>query len=258
MVKIFYQPPPPTKPKPAPTVLNITPHRPWICPLLIVVLLLVFSVAALHWCRSSTQLLDQTLRELLAQKNEELQVANEYSEQLQTQNAQLQQQMAEIINTAQTDQETYAKVLDTLKQTRVEQQGIIEEINFYKRLLIAEDSVTGQLAIENLLIQKGEAQNQYHYQVTLTHFAKMPTVNEGKLTLEVLGTSPKQRVNFSQLTGQAFKNYKFFYFDKLTGQFTLPKTFSPAQVVVRLSPKASASTLEKTFQWANVQQQEQP
>ena len=100
MVDIFYLPPP-SKVKPGPSVLKIKQHRPWLCPLILVITVVLLGWGGLSLCQKSTRSLDQNLRTLLAQRLKELQEVYQVNAVLEKQNQSLATQNKEFQNKIQ-------------------------------------------------------------------------------------------------------------------------------------------------------------
>jgi len=264
-IDIFYLPPP-AKTKPGPSILKIKQHRPWLCPLLIVLTLVITGGTTLSLCRQSTQSLDHSLRTLLDQRLQELQESDQVNASLKQQNTslvaqnqELQNKMATVMQTAQVDQQTYAKVLQSLSQLQEEQQKLTEELTFYKKLLISPTATAENVEVSRLSLSYVKDQRKYSYKLVLTRFAWEAIVNEGSVQIEIMGKveTKRKRLSMKQITDPSLSSqpYEVLYFQRLEGYLKLPKEFSPESVVVRILPKGQTKANEMTFKWSELQEQ---
>lgn len=267
MVDIFYLPPP-SKVKPGPSVLKIKQHRPWLCPLFIVIAIVLVGWGGLSLCQRSTQSLDQNLRTLLTQRLQELQEVyqvnahlEKQNQSLEAQNKEFQNKITSVVQNVQVDQETYAKVLQSLSQLQGEQQNLVEELTFYKKLLISPNTTNKNVVVNRLILSYDKTQQKYFYKLTLTCSALEAVINEGNIQIDVIGKidTKKKRLSMKQLTENSMSSqpYEILYFQRLDGYLKLPKEFSPENVVVRILPQGQQKANEVTFKWTELQHQEQ-
>lgn len=258
----YYRSPAPTKVKPGPSVLTIQPHRPWLCPVILVASLSLLAWVGMFFCQRSTLSLDESLRTVLNERTEELEASEQNNASLQAQNKELRDKITTLIKTTQKDQETYTKVLQTLSKSQEDQHDIIEELNFYKKLLVSSTPSTGKVRVSSFTVNYDGEHDNYLYKLVLTESSKEPQVIEGSIQLEILGkiNGKKNRLSMKQLTADASSSlpYKVIYFQRLEGSLKIPKNFLPDQVVVRILPQGQTKTEDITFNWTDLQKQEQP
>lgn len=144
MPAIFYQPPPPVKSKPGPSVLVVKPHHRWHCRIMVGLVLIIVTGLGIFLCQSSLQILGNQ-QQVLVKKNileqesyhqqiKELQLQNKS---LFLQNQELRKKLTDVVRTTQRSQTSYAKTLDSLEQALEENREIKEELSYYKKLLKA-------------------------------------------------------------------------------------------------------------------------
>lgn len=259
----YYRSPAPTKVKPGPSVLTIQPHRPWLCPVIMVASLGLLAWIGMFFCQRSTLSLDESLRTLLNERTEELEASEQNHASLQAQNKELRDKITTLLKTTQKDQETYTKVLQTLSNLQEDRRDLIEELNFYKKLLVSSTTpTTSKVKVSRFTITYDGEHDNYFYKLVLTESAKEPQVTEGSIQIEILGkvNGKKNRLSMKQLTSDASSSlpYKVTYFQRLNGRLNIPKDFLPDQVMVRISPQGQTKTEDITFNWTDLQKQEQP
>ncbi len=250
---LFYRSPLPTKAKPGPTVLTIKPHRPWVCPVLMVLVVGMVLWGGMLLCQHSTQSLDHSLRTLLEERSQTLTVIEQENLGLRTQNQELQEQIETLIKSTQTDQETYAKVLQTLNQLQGERYDLVEELDFYKKLLISTTTGAGKLVVNGFTVTHQDETDIYPYKLVLSNVSKEPVLYEGNLQLEIHGkiNGKKKKLSMKEVTPDTigFLSYRVIYFQRLQGTLKLPKDFIPENVVVRLFPQGQEKAEETMVEW---------
>ena len=142
MPQIFYQPST-TKPKSGPGVITVKQYRPWLCMVIIVFFVVVAGVVLLLFSENNLQALRQNRRVFIEQylqeqerHQKEIQTVIEYNNNLIEQNEALQTQLTVVMRTMQTNEETYAKVLQSLSKLQDDHFDLKEELLFYQQLLI--------------------------------------------------------------------------------------------------------------------------
>jgi hypothetical protein len=252
---LFYRSPLPTKSKPGPTVLTIKPHRPWLCPVLIVLIVGIVVWGGMLLCQHSTQSLDYSLRTLLEERSQALKLSEQDNLSLQAQNQELQEKINTIIKAAQADQETYAKVLQTLSQLQEDKHDLVEELDFYKKLLISTTPATEKLVVRGFTFTHQGETELYPYKLVLSGASKEPVLYEGNVQLEIRGKTngKKNSLSMKEVTPDARESllYRVIYFQRLQGTLKLPKDFVPENVVVRLFPQGQEKAEETTVEWKN-------
>ena len=254
-MEIFYRPPVPTKTKPGPTVLTIKPHRPWMCPVFVVLIVGMVVWGGMLLCQYSTRSLDRNLRALLEERTQDLDALEQNNTSLQAQNKELREKITTLIKTTQADQEVYAKVLQSLSKLQDEKHDLIEELEYYKRLIVAPTTSTEKVWTSSFVANYEEESNLYLYKLVLTSFSRVAQPKEGNIQLEVVGkvSGKKKRLSMQQITPDSSLSqpYKVLYFQRVQGALKLPKDFLPDSVVVRLLPQAQTRAEETTFNWKN-------
>ncbi len=117
-----------------------------------------------------------------------------------------------------------------------------EQIMLYQRLLGAK-STTNALSIDNVAIKK-TADNKYQYRVLLTQVTNNQTEIMGKVSIRVLGMAKNQAINVAPT------DFRFQYFNSVTGTISLPVGFQADSVEITLQATGKKATrIQKRFKW---------
>lgn len=117
-----------------------------------------------------------------------------------------------------------------------------EQIMLYQRLLGAK-STTNALSIDNVAIKK-TADNKYQYRVLLTQVTNNQTEIMGKVSIRVLGVAKSQAINVAPA------DFRFQYFNSVTGTISLPVGFQADSVEITLQATGKkAMRIQKKFKW---------
>lgn len=265
MQQMFYRSPLPTKVKPGPSVLTIKPHRPWLCPVLIVLLVGLALWGSMLICQRNTYSLDQSLRTLLNESNDNLKSCEQANDNLVSQYDESNTKWMTLVQTTQASQETYNNILKNINDLQNERQDLIEELNFYKKLLLVAPQASANLALK-LTVKPTENQAEnfknYFYNLVLSNFSKEPQLQQGDIQLELVGklNGQNKRLTMKQIHPGLISSqpYKVVYFQRLLGHLQLPTQFLPETMIMRILPQGQKKTEEITFNWIDLQQQEQP
>ncbi len=122
-----------------------------------------------------------------------------------------------------------------LKTAAQQQFEVKKQLAFYEKIMAPEKEAAG-LLIENVKIIAGKAPQQYHFQVTLVQQRLKRRYSKGYIELTFEGRNGDKGVTLklpqvSKLTKKDLK-FSFQYFQIINGEFTLPKGFSPENVLV--------------------------
>ncbi len=252
--------------------MSIKTHRPWLCPLAIVLIIVVMVSTGLLLCQHSLQLLGHTKQVTIEQqvreqeqKYQQIQAVQQNNASLMAQNQELRNKLATIIRTTQASQETYTQVLQSLSDTQIENQDLTEELNFYRALLRSAPQtntrLTHQVKVNSFNIQYDETNQHYFYQLVLTQWDQAAKPAQGQLQIQAQGQlhSINKQLNMKQITldNKESQHYQIHYFKKLTGYLQFPKDFIPKQITIRLIPAQQKSANEIHFQWSHLLNKEQ-
>ena len=128
-----------------------------------------------------------------------------------------------------------------------------EQLGFYRRLMDA--SSGGQaLDVADFELFRLERSGTFRYRLLLTRPTEQGDWVGGTARVEVSGLTGAGERELSlpeiSATDTYPLEYRFRYFQRLTGSLTLPEGFRPLRVTVRLFPRgANAARVERTFNW---------
>jgi len=259
---IFYRPPPPTKPKPVPGVMTIRQHRPW-CPFLAILTIVIIGAGGWFYMQTSLPALgqSQTFTEPVqpGDSHQQLKKTLQKNRSLMAQNKELRTKMVMVVRAMQESQDTYANVLLSLEQLQEENLNLIEELTFYKRLLISpKNPSTEKVVVTNLTLNYDRESGNYLYQLVLTQWTKDAKVAQGVIQIYLQGqiNGNTKRLGLKSVTENSTHalEYKFNFFQRLEGELKLPAGFIPDIIIVNLLPKGEQKFYENRFEWKELQQ----
>jgi len=231
--------------------LIIQRRRTYIVPLLVV---LVFCVSAATGWRYLTYQQAQHSQQLSEMKKERGQLLEDYRLLL------LEKREAEVkvdmLNqTSDVDTQAYAKVSEHLKSLQKEIVDLNEEVTFYRDIVA--DSSVGTVHIKHFSVQKNDTTAGYQYALVLTRGTRSDKVAKGTVHLAIEGMLQGQQklIELKDLGGADVNtlDYQFKYFQRFTGQLSLPKNFNPQRVIIKVTVAGGSNRpLRKSFDWAAI------
>jgi len=128
------------------------------------------------------------------------------------------------------------KEAQILLKTEAEQQfEVKKQLAFYEKIMAPEKEAAG-LLIENVKITAGKIPHQYHFQVTLVQQQLKRRYSKGYIDLvfEGIDGAKEIKLKLAQVSKQSKKDlaFSFQYFQIINGEFTLPESFSPENILV--------------------------
>ena len=229
--------------------LVVEPHRPWR-KYVVVVLLGVVAALAFHDVQLQARIaaLDaEAGYQAAARVRAESALAG-----AQTLTASLREKVARLERRHQVDTEAYHEV--DLEMRRIQDQilALREEVMFYRRIMSA-DRGRG-LSIQTLAIKPEGAGERYHFELVLTRAINNDRVAEGSVALTISGERGGRPAELSHASviesGEGRLEFRFKYFQRLEGLFSLPPDFVPRRVFVKVDAKGGKQArVEQSFEW---------
>lgn len=229
--------------------LVVEPHRPWR-KYVVVVLLGVIAALAFHdvQLRARIAALDaEAGYQAAARVRAESALAG-----AQTLTASLREKVARLERRHQVDTEAYHEV--DLEMRRIQDQilALREEVMFYRRIMSA-DRGRG-LSIQTLAIKPEGVGERYHFELVLTRAINNDRVAEGSVALTISGERGGRPAELSHASviesGEGRLEFRFKYFQRLEGLFSLPPDFVPRRVFVKVDAKGeNQARVEQSFEW---------
>jgi len=225
----------------------IRPHRPWRDLLEAGLVFVLLGIAGYV-------VLDQRINELhrsiaeLRQGNARLTKSNT---RLAADNTVLRKRAIVLERSRGVDDGAYAEVDQRLVALQRENLDLRRQVAFYRGVVRpASGSV---VSIQRLLIEPDGA-GGFRFELVLTRGRNDGKVVAGTVGLSVVGEvdGHRQRLKLAELsgTGGPGLEFRFKYFQRLQGHLSLPESFRPQQVSVRVvAAKANKVLVEKDFAW---------
>lgn len=155
-------------------------------------------------------------------------------------------QLKAALNALQQDRDIAVQTAQKLQEDNKNQLASVadmqEQIMLYQRLLGAKGA-TNALSIDNVSIKK-TAENHYQYRLLLTQVTNNQTEIMGKVSIRVLGMAKNQAINVAPA------DFRFQYFNSVTGTIVLPTGFQADSVEITLQALGKKATrIQKKFKW---------
>ena len=153
------------------------------------------------------------------------------------------------------DARAYAKVSDHLKTLQKDIVDLKEEVSFYRDIVA--DSGKGSVHIKHFSLRANGDVGSFMFQLVLTRGTRSDKVVKGTVNLAIEGVSKGRRKRLETkdlgLLKALVLDYQFKYFQRLEGQFSMPKNFSPQRIIVKVTAAGNTSRpLRKSFDWAAI------
>ena len=133
-------------------------------------------------------------------------------------------------------------------------QAAREEVEFY-RGIIAPGNATSGLRIHRFDLTPATESDEYHYDLVLTQMKRHDRIVTGRVDWKIVGRNGDEprELKLSDVTRPVVVHldFRFRYFQHLTGIISLPAGFQPREVVlsVRATGKDAAEPVEQRFDW---------
>jgi hypothetical protein len=155
---------------------------------------------------------------------------------------------------SQIDQQATRDVQKQMASLQEDLQAAREEVEFY-RGIIAPGDVAAGLRIHKFEITPGQQAGEYHYDLVLTRLKRHDRVVSGWVKWEIIGTEGDngRELTLSDVTRPAVKqlDFRFRYFQHLTGFVALPAGFQARNVVLSVvaTGKDAVKPVTQRFEW---------
>jgi len=167
---------------------------------------------------------------------------------------QLREQVAILERSSKIDHLAALDVKADLGQLEEELQAAREEVEFY-RGIVAPGDVQPGLRIHRFTLEEGVAPGEYHYDLVLTQLKRNDRYITGIVDWKISGSmlGEQGELSLAGVTNPPAKqlNFRFRYFQDLSGQITLPEGFEAEQVILSIKPegKGKSPPVEQAFDW---------
>lgn len=172
---------------------------------------------------------------------------------LESLNAELLGQIAQLQRTTEVDETAASTVQQTLNSMEERIRELNDELSFYKRI-VAPSKMEPGLYVQDLSIQPDDEERRYQYKLVLTQVRGNNRVAQGALDLYIDLYKDDRLVRYT-LADLASSNgdrisFKFKYLQTVEGSVVLPAGYVPSGIEVRVTPSSSwLEPVERSFDW---------
>jgi hypothetical protein len=234
-----------------PTRILIAIKRPglWLLGLLAIVL----AVIALIW---SAYLYGQ--REAGFDRSQAMNAVSELHQQLedlQKRYDENQRKAAMIKRTSQIDDDANKQLKKSLNDSQQQVMNLKKELAFYKSVVTPEHEKRS-VAIQTITLQQDET-GEYRYKIMVSQRGRNDKVVRGRIEIRIEGNEAgKVKVLHLSDVSKNTKNvpkFGFKYFQNLEGTRSLPKTFTPENLRVVVTPSSwGVDKIDELYSWADL------
>ena len=143
----------------------------------------------------------------------------------------------------------------SLAEAQAESLELKKELAFYKSIIAPGESKRS-LIIQTIQL-KADATGGYEYKIMVSQRGRNDRFARGSIDVTLAGTEAGQAkvIKLSDVSKEAKKpiRFGFKYFQKFGGTITLPATFQPEFMRVKVKPKSSKiDSIDEQFSWADL------
>jgi hypothetical protein len=166
----------------------------------------------------------------------------------------LRERVAILDRSSSIDRKAAQDVQDELGVLQDELQLVREEVEFYRGIVSPGDVKQG-LYLHRFELVNGPQPGQFHYDLVLTQLKRNDRYVKGVVEWEIVGelNGEQKKLDLAAVTAdQVGKlDFRFRYYQHLTGVITLPEGFRAQQVrlSVRATGKNAQGSVEQVFAW---------
>jgi len=174
---------------------------------------------------------------------------------LESQNAELQQQVVNLDQSQVMDSQTNVQIQATIMEMREYITQLENDVQYYRQAMSEDFDAVG-LVIGELDIQATEALARYKYKLVLRQQGTTGNIFlEGQVNVVLQGRQNGEHAEFplsalTEVEDLADIKLRFKYFQTIEGELQLPDGFVPDQVLVTaVATTPMEKTLERSFSW---------
>jgi hypothetical protein len=155
---------------------------------------------------------------------------------------------------SQIDQQAARDIQEQLASLQEELQAAREEVEFYRGIISPADVASG-LRIHRFELTPVLQSDEYHYDLVLTQMKRHDRIVTGLVEWRIVGKNGDEtrELKMSDVTRPEVDHldFRFRYFQHLTGIISLPEGFQAREVVlsVRTTGKDAVEPVEQSFEW---------
>jgi Family of unknown function (DUF6776) len=157
-------------------------------------------------------------------------------------------------SSSQIDQQAARDIQEELASLREELQAAREEVEFYRGIIVPGDVASG-LHIHQFELTPGLQSDDYQYDLVLTQMKHHDRIVTGLVEWRIIGNNGNntRELKLSDVTYPEVDHldFRFRYFQHLTGIISLPEGFKAREVVlsVKATGKDAVEPVEQSFEW---------
>jgi len=167
-------------------------------------------------------------------------------------NTTLRERVAILERAQQVEGKAYEDVDTYLRDLQDEVLTLKQEVAFYRGIVSA--GKEKGLNIQAFVVDKGDFPGAYRFQLVITQNLKRVKMISGTIRLKVTDrqNGKPRGLLLSDMSGQQANSlkFKFKFFQRIDGRFTLPDGFKPDQLQIQVvSSGKKPASVEKSFEW---------
>lgn len=210
----------------------------------------VVSIGIGYWSGHAYLLLqNDQLRQQLERLAQDLSVSRQNE-------ATLRQQVINLESGRTIDTMAQQEIQNTIQALETTVALLRKDVAFYKNIMAPSDDARG-LQLQNIEIRAVQTANRYSYKFVLAQLLDQKAYLSGVLVVNLIGQRnetqeviPLRDISQEKELGI---NFRFKYFQEISGELTLPEDFRPESVqIVAQSSGKTASRIEHSFSWSEL------
>ena len=167
-------------------------------------------------------------------------------------NSALRERVAILERAQQVEGKAYEDVDTHLGSLQDEVLALKEEVAFYRGIVSA--GKEKGLKIQTFVVDKETTPGAYRFQLVLTQHLKRVKMISSTVKLKITDEQNSRPTNLllSDMSGERAKSlkFKFKFFQRIEGRFTLPDGFNPDRLQIQVVSKGKKpASVEKSFEW---------
>ncbi|MFC1684741.1 DUF6776 family protein [Pseudomonadota bacterium] len=215
-------------------------------------LLIPVMVAAAAWAAYEYGRLQAGFDEVATQ--ERILSLEDQVHELETERAELYQQMAALERSSQIDREAARTVRDEIKLMQDERLEMEEELVFLRGIVSNQSAGKGSLRIQELKLES-VADKEVRYTFTVSHVLENLKLATGNIRISIDGVQDGKAISLPHkelaVDGVESLKMRFKHFQKVSGTARLPEGFVASSITVDIKPEGKKlSPLTQTFKWS--------
>jgi len=153
------------------------------------------------------------------------------------------------------DGDVSEQLKESLTQAQAEVLELKKELTFYKSIVTPEQTKRS-VAIQTIQLKEDE-QGRYQYKIMVSQRGQNSSFVRGSIDVSIIGEQQGQVTTLKLASvskeGKKQTRFGFKYFQKFEGTLTLPESFRPDNMRVKVRPRSSRiDPIDEQFAWADL------